>query len=83
MSSTFDAMQYALDWLQSRLPEEDNQARDVIFYLKKIIDSLHDHHHRHDNSLNRAAGIYPELLDTALRHEDDEERAMWLRVKAL
>ena len=80
MSFTFDVMQQGVAWLDEQV-EGNNQAADVVYYLKKIIDDLHDYSHRENNILNRLAGVNPELLATALRYEDDEERSMWLKLK--
>ena len=82
MSSTFDTMQQALQWLKGRVAADDRQAHDVLHYLGQIIERLHDHHHNVDPSLNAVAGRAVDMLATALDHPDDKEREMWLRVKS-
>lgn len=77
MSSTFDTMQFALEWLGAKL-EDDAQAQDVIFYFKQIVDKFHDYCHTVDPYLNQVAGAGPAQLETALKYEDDAEREFWL-----
>jgi len=81
MSSTFDIMQRSLIWLKTKL-EDDGQAQDVLDLLSEIIDDLHDHCHHGLPRLNSVAGNKPNLLTTALRYEDDEERKEWLKRKS-
>ena len=80
MSSTFDIMQQALSTLKERVGD-DRQARDMLVYLKVIVDDLHDYHHEHCPRLNFIAGNVPNLLLTVLKYQDDEERARWLSLK--
>lgn len=81
MSSTFDTLQQALDFLHEQI-KDDSQMDDIIFYTQAIIARLHDYSHAHRDILNRVAGIEPELLRTALKYTDDEERQSWLKLKA-
>ena len=81
MSSTFDTMQMALDWLEEHIDPDDDQAMDVIFYAKEVVDTLHNYSHKTGDAPNRAAGPETRLLRTALEHEDDEDRKLWLAVK--
>jgi hypothetical protein len=78
VSSTFDNMQQAIDWLESRA-EDTGQVRDLIFYLRATIDALHGYSHKHGDELNRGrTAIEASRLPIILRHEDDEERRMYL-----
>lgn len=84
MSSTFDSMQHALVFLQERLGDDDEQANDVIHYLRELVEGLHDYSHNHGDILNRGhvTGAAPDLLRTALRYADDGERREWLERRA-
>jgi len=83
MSSTFDTMQHALEFLRNKI-EDDLQADDVIHYLQEITQRLHDYSHDHGDILNKGpvVSITPELLRTALRYDDDNERREWLKRKS-
>lgn len=80
MSTTFDTMQHAVVALRELCREQDTQATqaaDILHFLGKIIDDLHEYSHRHDNAPNRECGRYEECLRIAIECEDDDER--WLR----
>jgi len=81
MSSTFDTMQYALSFLRDKIGDEDSHANDVIYCMQKLIERLHDYSHQHEDMLNRGSvvGNTPDLLRTALQHDDEDERREWLR----
>ena len=77
MSFTFDIMQQAISWLEERL-DGDAQTADVIFYIREILDDLHEYSHEHHDILNRVTGVGPSLLETAMRYEHDGDRKIWL-----
>lgn len=81
MSSTFDTMQQALRWLDSRCDPDSIQAADVIYYFSCLIQELHDENHAQQDKLNRIGGRWADLLRTAMRWEDDRCREIWLRVQ--
>lgn len=78
MSSTFDTMQHAIAHLESKIPEPTGQDRDVLHYLKKVASDLHDHSHATKDEPSRVAWRAALLLRTALRHEDDVDRKLYL-----
>lgn len=84
MSSSFDTMGYAVKWLQEATDDDAytaDQVSDVFHYLAECIDRLHDHSHRMHDAPNRAIGRDAELLRMALKYEDGEARARWLKIK--
>ncbi len=85
MSSTFDTIDHALQHLE-RQPGNSNQTLDIIHYLKAISVSLHDLAHSQAESgrqeLNFAGARNVALLQTALKHSDDEKRKSWLNIKS-
>lgn len=54
MTSTFDAMQYALGLLSDHIESDDDLAHALIEGLKEIVDSLHDYSHQTNDAPHRA-----------------------------
>jgi len=62
MTSTFDAMQYALDLLLDRIEPDDELSHALIGELKEVVDSLHDYSHQTKDAPHRfVAGSAIEL----------------------
>jgi len=78
MSSTFDTMQHALEWLSKDDRKDSERTRQVVYYFRMVIDKFHDLHHDGFEELNRTAGTQVALLNIVLRHNDPETRQLYL-----
>jgi adenine C2-methylase RlmN of 23S rRNA A2503 and tRNA A37 len=81
MSYSFDTMQQAIEWLYDRYVNDDAQAEDLFQFLRESIEDLHTYSHKVKDEPNRVAKRSANLLEVALKYPNDDERAMWLRVK--
>ena len=81
MSSTFDTMQHALEWLSKDDRKDPERTHQVVYYLRMIIDKFHDLHHEGLVELNRTAGTQVALLNIVLRQDDPEMRQLYLSAR--
>ena len=84
MSSTFDIAQQALSLLRERVRPGDENARVLLYNLKRLVDSWHDCHHDGCACLNRAGYKHAQALLTVLQHDAgffDDDKTLTERLR--